>query len=29
MYGEVNYIFVDEVRKLPVRLPEIYRGLTT
>jgi nitric oxide reductase NorD protein len=29
MYGEVNYIFVDEVRKLPVRLPEIYRVLTT
>ena len=29
MYGEVNYIFVDEVRKLPVRLPEIYRTLTT
>jgi len=29
MYGEVNYIFVDEVRKLPIRLPEIYRVLTT
>jgi len=29
MYGEVNYIFVDEVRKLPIRLPEIYRILTT
>jgi nitric oxide reductase NorD protein len=29
MYGEVNYIFVDEVRKLPMRLPEIYRVLTT
>ncbi len=29
MYGEVNYIFVDEVRKLPLRLPEIYRVLTT
>jgi nitric oxide reductase NorD protein len=29
MYGEVNYIFVDEVRKLPLRLPEIYRILTT
>ena len=29
MYGEVNYIFVDEVRKLPMRLPEIYRILTT
>ena len=29
MYGEVNYIFVDEVRKLPIRLPDIYRVLTT
>ncbi len=29
MYGEVNYIFVNEVRKLPIRLPEIYRVLTT
>ncbi len=29
MYGEVNYIFVDELRKLPIRLPEIYRILTT
>jgi nitric oxide reductase NorD protein len=29
MYGEVNYIFVDEVRKLPMRLPQIYRILTT
>ncbi|KPJ97391.1 MAG: hypothetical protein AMJ60_11415 [Desulfobacterales bacterium SG8_35] len=29
MYGEVNYIFVDDVRKLPLRLPEIYRVLTT
>ncbi len=29
MYGEVNYIFVDEVRKLPMRLPQIYRVLTT
>jgi nitric oxide reductase NorD protein len=29
MYGEVNYIFVNEVRKLPFRLPEIYRVLTT
>jgi len=29
MYGEVNYIFVDDVRKLPARLPEIYRILTT
>jgi len=29
MYGEVNYIFIDDVRKLPVRIPEIYRTLTT
>jgi len=29
MYGEVNYIFIDDVRKLPVRMPEIYRVLTS
>ena len=29
MYGEVNYIFLDDVRKLPLRLPAIYRSLTT
>lgn len=29
MYGEVNYIFIDDVRKLPLRIPEIYRALTT
>jgi nitric oxide reductase NorD protein len=29
MYGAVNYIFVDEVRRLPERMPEIYRTLTT
>jgi nitric oxide reductase NorD protein len=29
MYGEVNYIVIDDVRKLPVRMPEIYRTLTT
>lgn len=29
MYGEVNYIFIDEVRQLPARMPEIYRVLTT
>jgi nitric oxide reductase NorD protein len=29
MYGEVNYIFLDEIRKLPLRMPEIYRTLTT
>lgn len=29
MYGEVNYIVIDNVNKLPVRIPEIYRTLTT
>ena len=29
MYGEVNYIFIDEIRRLPARMPEIYRTLTT
>jgi nitric oxide reductase NorD protein len=29
MYGPANYIFIDDVRKLPVRMPEIYRVLTT
>lgn len=29
MYGEVNYIFIDDVRKLPARMPEIYRALTS
>ena len=29
MYGAVNYIFLDDVRKLPLRLPAIYRNLTT
>lgn len=29
MYGEVNYIFIDEVRRLPARMPEIYRTLTS
>ncbi len=29
MYGEVNYIFIDNVRKLPGRMPEIYRVLTS
>ncbi len=28
MYGPANYIFIDDVRKLPVRMPEIYRALT-
>ncbi len=29
MYGEVNYIFINDVYKLPARMPEIYRVLTT
>lgn len=29
MYGEVNYIFIDNVKRLPARMPEIYRTLTT
>lgn len=29
MYGEVNYICVDDVRHLPNRMPAIYRALTT
>lgn len=29
MYGEVSYIFIDDVRKLPNRITEIYRRLTT
>jgi nitric oxide reductase NorD protein len=29
MFGEGNYIFIDDVRKLPARITEIYRKLTT
>jgi nitric oxide reductase NorD protein len=29
MYGEANYIVIDEVKKLPNRITEIYRRLTT
>jgi nitric oxide reductase NorD protein len=29
MYGEVNYIFLNDVRQLPSRMPAIYRGLTS
>lgn len=28
MYGEVNYIMIDSVHKLPRKMPEIYRVLT-
>ncbi|MCF8055705.1 MAG: VWA domain-containing protein [Desulfocapsa sp.] len=29
MYGPANFIFIDNVRKLPLRIPEIYRVLTS
>jgi nitric oxide reductase NorD protein len=29
MYGPANYIFIDNIRKLPLRIPEIYRVLTS
>ncbi|MFH7319180.1 nitric oxide reductase activation protein NorD [Desulfurivibrio sp. D14AmB] len=29
MYGAVNYIFINDVKRLPLRMPEIYRSLTT
>lgn len=29
MYGSANYIFIDDVRKLPGRIPEIYRSITS
>ncbi|MEN8200560.1 MAG: VWA domain-containing protein, partial [Thermodesulfobacteriota bacterium] len=29
MYGPANYIFINDVRKLPSRIPEIYRTLTS
>jgi len=29
MFGEINYTFIDDVRKLPRRVPEIYRMLTS
>ncbi len=29
MYGPANYIFINDVRKLPLRMPEIYRTLTS
>jgi nitric oxide reductase NorD protein len=29
MYGSVNYVFIDNLAKLPVKIPEIYRKLTT
>lgn len=29
MFGKVNYTFIDDVRKLPLRVPEIYRTITS
>lgn len=29
MYGPANYVFIDDLSKLPFRIPEIYRKLTT
>jgi nitric oxide reductase NorD protein len=29
MYGAVNYCFIDDVKRLPLRMPGIYRSLTT
>jgi len=29
MLGEINYTFINDVRKLPLRVPEIYRMLTS
>ena len=29
MYGPANYVFIDDIAKLPVKVPEIYRKLTT
>jgi nitric oxide reductase NorD protein len=29
MYGPVNYVFIDNLSKLPLKVPEIYRKLTT
>ncbi|MCL1980330.1 MAG: VWA domain-containing protein [Proteobacteria bacterium] len=29
MYGEVNYIFIDNIQRLPARMSEIYRTLTS
>lgn len=29
MFGAINYTFIDDVKKLPLRVPEIYRMLTS
>jgi nitric oxide reductase NorD protein len=29
MYGAANYVFIDDLSKLPFKIPEVYRRLTT
>lgn len=29
LFGEVNYLFIDDVKKLPRRMPDMYRRLTS
>ena len=29
LFGDVSYVVIDDVAKLPLRVPEIYRALTT
>jgi len=29
MYGHIGYVFIDDLAKLPLKVPEIYRKLTT
>ena len=29
MYGPANYVLIDDVRKLPLKISDIYRHLTT
>ncbi len=29
MYGPANYVFIDDIRNLPAKIPDIYRRLTT
>ena len=29
MYGDANYVVIDDIRKLPYRISDIYPGLTS
>jgi nitric oxide reductase NorD protein len=29
MYGDINYIFINDINQLPTRMPAIYQGLTS